>query len=129
MERFSAGTLEEAKVHVQLEYVQEARFDRHTGYEAATRLLRMLPRPTGIFACNNNMMDWEPSRLCAGVDLALYRRHSIVRFDNREFAAFTAQALTSVHQPGCQLGATAARLQLGRIEGSGQSAKAIVLQF
>ena len=40
---------------IEPEYVQEARFNRQSGYEAAKRLLRMLPRPTAIFACNDLM--------------------------------------------------------------------------
>jgi DNA-binding LacI/PurR family transcriptional regulator len=53
---------------------------------------------------------------------------SIVGFDNMDFAEFTAPALTTVHQPGYQLGATAARLLLERIDGLTQRAKKVVLQ-
>ena len=52
---------------------------------------------------------------------------SIVGFDNLDFTEFTAPALTTVHQSGYQLGATAARLLLERIEGSKQRTKKLVL--
>ena len=52
---------------------------------------------------------------------------SIVGFDDLDFAEFTAPALTSVHQPGYQLGTAAARLLLERIDGLKQSAKKLVL--
>jgi LacI family transcriptional regulator len=52
---------------------------------------------------------------------------SIVGFDDLDFAEFTAPALTSVHQSGYQLGTTAARLLLERIDGSKQSPQKIVL--
>jgi LacI family transcriptional regulator len=52
---------------------------------------------------------------------------SIVGFDNLDFAEFTDPALTTVHQPGYQLGATAARLLLARIDGSKQRMKKVVL--
>src|ERR1700751_628525 len=47
--------LAEARVSIEPEYVQEAFFDRPSGYHAAMRLLRMVPRPTAIFACNDLM--------------------------------------------------------------------------
>jgi DNA-binding LacI/PurR family transcriptional regulator len=119
--------LAEAKVPIELEYIQEARFDRISGYEAAMRLLRMLPRPTAIFACNDMMalgvlLAVRESNLRCPEDL------SIVGFDNLDFSEFTAPALTSVHQPGYQLGTTAARLLLSRIAGLKQSPKRVVLQ-
>jgi len=119
--------LAEANVSIEPEYIQEARFERNSGYEAAMRLLRMLPRPTAIFACNDMM--------ALGVLLAARESNfhcpdqlSIVGFDNLDFSEFTAPALTSVHQPGYQLGTTAARLLLQRIDGLKQKPKRIVLQ-
>jgi DNA-binding LacI/PurR family transcriptional regulator len=118
--------LAEAKVPIEPEYIQEARFNRQSGYQAATRLLRMLPRPTAIFACNDLM---AMGVLLAARELGLHCPEdiSIVGFDDLDFAEFTAPALTSVHQPGYQLGTTAARLLLDRIDGSQQSPQKIVL--
>jgi LacI family transcriptional regulator len=62
------------------------------------------------------------------LNLACPEKLSIVGFDNLDFAEFTAPALTTVHQPGYQLGATAARLLLERIDGLKQRAKKLVLQ-
>ena len=117
----------EAKVNIEPEYIQEARFERNSGYEAAMRLLRMLPRPTAIFACNDLMalgvlLAARESGLRCPEDL------SIVGFDNLDVAEFTAPALTSVHQPGYQLGTTAARLLLERIDGLKAPPKRTVLQ-
>jgi DNA-binding LacI/PurR family transcriptional regulator len=53
---------------------------------------------------------------------------SIVGFDNLDFSEFTDPALTSVHQPGYQLGTSAARLLLERIDGLKQPPKKVVLQ-
>jgi LacI family transcriptional regulator len=52
---------------------------------------------------------------------------SIVGFDDLDFAEFTAPALTSVHQPGYQIGTTAARLLLDRIDGSREPPKKIAM--
>ncbi len=118
--------LAEAKVQIEPEYIQEARFNRQSGYQAATRLLRMLPRPTAIFACNDLM---AMGVLHAARELGLHCPEdiSIVGFDDLDFAEFTAPALTSVHQPGYQLGTTAARLLVGRIDGSEEASQKIAL--
>ncbi len=118
--------LAEAKVPIEPEYIQEARFNRQSGYQAAMRLLRMLPRPSAIFACNDLM---AMGVLLATRELGLHCPDdiSIVGFDDLDFAEFTAPALTSVHQPGYQIGTTAARLLLDRIDGSRMSPRKIAL--
>ena len=118
--------LAEAKVHLEPDYIQEARFERNSGYQAASRLLRMLPRPTGIFACND-LMALGVFLAARELGLRCPEDVSIVGFDNLDFAEFTAPALTTVHQPGYQLGTAAARLLLERMNGSTQPAKKIVL--
>ena len=116
----------EAKVAIEADYVQEAGFERNSGYQAAKRLLGMLPRPTAIFACNDLM---ALGVLLAARELGLRcpEELSIVGFDNLDFAEFTAPALTTVYQPGYQLGTTAARLLLERIAGLKQPFQKIVL--
>jgi DNA-binding LacI/PurR family transcriptional regulator len=119
--------LVEARVSIESEYIQEARFDRLSGYQAALRLLRMVPRPTAIFACND-LMALGVFLAARELNVACPDELSIVGFDNLDFAEFTAPALTTVHQPGYQLGATAARLLLERIDGLKHRAKKLVLQ-
>jgi len=118
--------LAEAKVSIEPDHIQEARFERTSGYNAAKRLLAMLPRPTAIFACNDLM---AMGALMAGRGLGLHcpEELSIVGFDDLDFAEFTAPALTTVHQPGYQLGTAAARLLLERIAGSTQDPQKLVL--
>jgi len=119
--------LKEAKITVAPEYTQEARFDRETGYQAAMRLLRMVPRPTAIFACND-LMALGVLSAARELNLNCPDDLSLAGFDNLDFAEFTAPALTTVHQPGYQLGATAARLLLERIDGVRSAPKAVTLQ-
>jgi LacI family transcriptional regulator, galactose operon repressor len=118
--------LAEAKVSLEPDYVQEARFDRDSGYQAATRLLRMLPRPTAIFACND-LMALGVLLAVRELGLRCPEELSIVGFDNLDFTEFTAPALTTVHQSGYQLGTTAARLLLERINGLKLPPKKLVL--
>ena len=118
--------LAEAKVSIEPDYIQEARFERVSGYQAALRLLRMLPRPTAIFACND-LMALGVMLAARELGIRCPEELSIVGFDNLDFAEFTAPALTTVHQSGYQLGTAAARLLIERIEGSKQPAKKVVL--
>ncbi len=118
--------LDEARISIEPEYVQEARFDRQSGYQAALRLLRMLPRPTAIFACND-LMALGVLLAARELNVSCPEELSVVGFDNLDFTEFTAPALTTVHQSGYQLGATAARLLLERIDGSKQRIKKVVL--
>ena len=119
--------LAEAQIPIEPDYVQEAQFERNSGYEVARRLLQMLPRPTAIFASNDLM---AVGVLLAARELGVRCPEdlSIVGFDNLEFAEFTAPPLTTVHQPGYQLGTAAARLLLERIEGLAQPPRQVVLQ-
>jgi DNA-binding LacI/PurR family transcriptional regulator len=118
--------LNEAKVKIDPDYIQEARFERVSGYHAALRLLRMLPRPTAIFACND-LMALGVFLAARELGIRCPEDLSIVGFDNLDFAEFTAPALTTVHQSGYQLGTAAARLLLDRINGSERPPQSVVL--
>lgn len=118
--------LQEAGIVLASEYVQEARFDRQSGYQAALRLLRMLPRPTAIFACND-LMALGVLVAARELNLRCPQDLSIVGFDSFEFDEFTEPSLTSVYQPGYQLGAAAANLLMERIQGSTAPAQSLVL--
>ena len=52
---------------------------------------------------------------------------SIAGFDSLEFTKLTDPSLTSVYQPGYQLGATAARLLLQRVDGLRSAPKKVLL--
>jgi DNA-binding LacI/PurR family transcriptional regulator len=94
--------LDAAGVPLEPEYVQEARFDRQSGHEAAKRLLRMLPRPTAIFACND-LMALGVLLAAREFNLRCPEDLSVVGFDILDFTEFTAPSLTLVYQPGYQL--------------------------
>jgi DNA-binding LacI/PurR family transcriptional regulator len=117
----------DAKITIAPEYIQEARFDRVSGYTAALRLLQLLPRPTAIFAMNDLMamgalLAIRESRLSCPDDV------SLLSFDGLEQTELTDPALTAVYQPGYQIGYTAAGLLVERIGGLKAPAKEIVLQ-
>lgn len=119
--------LQENKVHIAPEYIQEATFDQHGGHTKATLLLRMIPRPTVIFAGNDliafgALMAFREARLQCPEDI------SLIGFDNLDLAEMTSPPLSSVSQPGYQMGSTAARILIDRVHGDDGPAKHIVLE-
>jgi DNA-binding LacI/PurR family transcriptional regulator len=118
--------LSASRIQIEPEFVQEARFDTESGHQAALRLLRMLPRPTAIFACND-LMAFGVLQAARELNLRCPDDLSIVGFDSLEFAKFTDPSLTSVYQPGYQLGATAGRLLLQRVDGMRSAPKKVLL--
>jgi len=119
--------LDDAGIPIPPEYIQEALFDRNSGYTSALRLLQLLPRPTAIFATNDLMamgalLAIRDSKLVCPKDV------SLISFDGLDVTELTDPALTTVYQPGYQLGYSAARLLLERIGGSDDPAKEIELE-
>jgi LacI family transcriptional regulator len=118
--------LRDARISIDPEYVQKGRFDRASGYACTVRLLRLVPRPTAIFAANDLMALGALSAV-REFKLTCPDDISIVSFDGLDITEFSDLALTAVYQPGYQLGRTAARLLLSRISGNEEPARKIVL--
>jgi DNA-binding LacI/PurR family transcriptional regulator len=119
--------MKRAKVPISPEYIQEATFDKAGGYAKTLVLLRLRPRPTAIFA-GNDMMALGALLAVREAGLRCPEEISIMGFDNMDLCETTNPSLSSVSQPGYQLGTAAARLLLDRKEGDTSPAKNIVLQ-
>ena len=109
------------------EYVQETSFTREGGRASTMRLLSLIPRPTAIFAANDlialgSLEAFRESNLRCPEDI------SLIGFDGLDFTEFTNPPLTTVYQPGYQIGATAARLLIDRINGDESEPKRVVLE-
>lgn len=117
----------EAGLPLAPEYLQEATFNLAGWYFKGSLLLRMLPRPTAIFAGNDTI---AMGVLQSIHDLGLHcpQDVSLVGFDDLDFAPFTSPSLTSVFQPGYQLGATAVQMLVDRVVGDESPARHVVLQ-
>jgi LacI family transcriptional regulator len=119
--------MHEAKLSISSDYIQEATFDKQGGYAKSMALLRMLPRPTAFFA-GNDMIALGVLLAIRELGLRCPEDISLLGFDNLDFAETTSPSLSSVHQSGYQLGATAARIVLDRVSGDTSPAKHCVLQ-
>ena len=85
------------------------------GYRAARELLHDRSRPTAIFAgCDTAAIGALSAIEEAG--LSVPRDVSLVGYDNSNLAALVRISLTSVAQPGQEMGALAARLLIQRVE-------------
>ena len=107
----------EAGISLAQTYFQETTFDRVGGHSKALLLLRMLPRPTAIFAAND-MIALGVLHAIRELGLRCPEDVSVMGFDDLDFDEFTSPSLSSVFQPGYQLGATAAQMLLERMRGN-----------
>ena len=119
--------VQQSRVQVNPEYIQETTFDKQGGYSKTMLLLRMLPRPTALFAGNDlialgALLAIRDSGLRCPEDI------SVIGFDDLDFAEIINPSLSSVSQPGYQLGSNAASLLLERVKGDAGPARHIVLE-
>ncbi|HEX4757514.1 MAG TPA: LacI family DNA-binding transcriptional regulator, partial [Terracidiphilus sp.] len=119
--------LQEKGLHIGPEYVQEASFDKHGGYLKALMLLRMIGRPTAIFA-GNDMIAFGALLAFRELGLRCPEDISLIGFDNLDLAEMTSPPLSSVSQPGYQMGTAAAQILIDRVRGDHGPAKHIVLE-
>lgn len=119
--------IRETQIDVRSEYIQETTFDQHGGYSKTMLLLRMVPRPTAIFAGDDliafgALLALRNSRLRCPEDV------SVMGFDNLQLAEMTSPSLSSVSQPGYQMGTTAAQMLVDRVQGDTTPPKHVVLE-
>ena len=118
--------IREARLHLGPEYIHETTFDKHGGYSKALLLLRLIPRPTAIFA-GNDMIALGVLLAIRTAGLRCPQDVSLIGFDDLELAETTNPSLSSVSQSGYQLGKTAALTLVERIQGDTSPAKHVVL--
>lgn len=118
--------MHEHDLTVPSEYLQSGSFDQESGYVCALRLLNLLPRPTAIFTASDLMAVGALGAI-KSQKLKCPKDVSIVSFDGLAFTEMTEPAITSIFQPSYQLGYSAVRLLLERIDGLDSPPQDIVL--
>ena len=109
------------------EYLQETTFDKAGGYAKTKILLRMVPRPTAIMACND-MIALGVLQAIREAGLRCPDDISIMGFDGLDLTEMTTPQLSSIYQSPYQLGATAAQLALDRVTEKNSPVRKIVLK-
>jgi len=120
------SALRKAKLVVHDEYIQEGRFDRPSGYEKMKILLQQRPQPTAV-VCGNDLIALGVLSALKESGLRCPQDVSVVGFDDIDLSELTDPSLTTVFQPGYQMGARGAALLVKRLQGSHGPAQNIVL--
>jgi len=119
--------MKEAKLHLSPEYTQETTFEKQGGHAKTIILLRLIPRPTAIFA-GNDMIALGALLAVREAGLRCPEDISIMGFDDLDLCETTNPSLSSVSQSGYQLGTAAAQLLLDRRGGDTSPAKHVILE-
>lgn len=120
------SAMRKAKLEVNPQYIQEGRFDRLSGYEKMRILLEQRPRPTAV-VCGNDLIALGVLSALREAGLQCPQDISVVGFDDIEVAELTDPSLTTVFQPGYQMGARGAALLIKRMRTPNQPVQNIVL--
>jgi LacI family transcriptional regulator len=119
--------LREAGKPVDSRYVRRTDYRVAGGHAAALELLDVDPRPDAFFVGNNLMAAGAMQALSErGADVP--NQIGVVCFDDSPWAPLMAPPLTAVQQPTYQLGQTAARLLLRRLNGEAEAPEVVTLQ-
>jgi LacI family transcriptional regulator len=119
--------LESAGIQMTSQYIQESAFSSEGGFAATMRLLELEKRPTAIFASSDVLASGALGAV-RKMKLRCPEDISIVGFDDLDFANLSAPALTTIYQPGYQMGATACSILLDRVRGAGGKPEQRVLK-
>jgi len=107
--------LSKAKLPLDETLIYTGDFQFESGYNGANHLLRLSPRPTAIFACND-LMVVGAIRAAVKLGIIVPSQLSVVGFDNIPLAKFSTPALTTITQPTEQIGLITANFLLMRIQ-------------
>src|SRR5260221_2989887 len=108
------AALVEAGVDRRRVHVEQGYFTYRSGLEAAEKLLADRPRPTAIFAANDDMAA-ATSSVAHRLGLDVPSDISIVGFDDTPMATIIWPALTTIHQPVADMARAAVELVLEEI--------------
>ncbi|MEW6228219.1 MAG: LacI family DNA-binding transcriptional regulator [Bacillota bacterium] len=110
------AALEESGIQFDPGIVQEGDFRMESGMRACVKIMEAQPRPTAIFAANDEMAIGAMKTL-AQQGLKVPGDVAVVGFDNTAFATVVTPPLTTVAQPLRMLGTSAMEMLLKLIAG------------
>lgn len=104
---------------------EEATYTVESGQAATARLFERAPGMTAVFAAND-LMAVGAILAARAAGLACPDDISIMGMDGVEAGSFTDPGLTTVDKPRYDIGVEATRLLLGAIDGTGETAHAVL---
>jgi len=107
---------DEANLAIDPDLVRYGNFHVSAGYEHGIKLLDRADRPTAIFA-GSDMQAMGVLRAARKLGLDVPGQLSVIGYDNLPVAAWTAPALTTIHQPLRVMAETATRMLLDLASG------------
>ena len=116
----------EAKLRLSSKCILETTFDRQGGYTKASILLSAQPRPTAIIA-GNDLIAFGVLQAIRKAGLRCPEDVSVIGFDDLELSEMTDPPLTTVHQPGYEMGATGAKILLKRLSAEFRAPERVIL--
>ncbi len=112
-----------AGVRIKPEWIAPGLFTYKSGLDAARQLLSISPRPTAIFASNDDMAA-AVSAVAQGMGLSVPRDLSIAGFDDAPVASTVWPELTTIRQPIADMAATAVAMlaeQVRQVRSGGEA--------
>jgi len=106
--------LRDAQLPVDDALILEGDFKQQSGYVLVEEFLRLRPRPTAILVANNLMTIGALLRL-KETNVRIPDEMSVIGFDDMEWAPILTPPLTTIAQPGYNLGSAAAQLLINRL--------------
>ncbi|SHJ64580.1 transcriptional regulator, LacI family [Reichenbachiella agariperforans] len=108
--------IEKHKLYFEEGYVQYCgKGDFEEGYRCTNELLKLSERPNAIFA-NNDVAAYGAMKAIKDAGLKIPEDIAIMGFSNWQFASLTEPQLTSIAQPGIEMGKAAARRLILELE-------------
>lgn len=118
--------MQEAHLPVRDSYLRFGDLRIETGYRIGVEMLRLQVPPTAIIASNNKML-LGMFRAMRELGVACPERISVIGFDDHVWSEFFNPPLTSVAQPGYEIGQRALDMLLKRMGGDAQAENELVL--
>jgi LacI family transcriptional regulator len=121
-----ATALREAGLQVTDDLICAARYERADACRATSEALRLRHRPTALVTTDETMTLGALDAL-KDADLVTPGDISLVAFDDLPWTSIVVPPLTVIAQPVYELGAAATRRLLGRIAGSEDPPRTVIL--
>ena len=107
--------LKEAGIGVSNEYLEVTGLTREEGREAFARLMSLPRPPDGVF-CGNDTTALSALEYCQFYHLRVPQDVALVGFSDEPFSAVVTPSLSTVKQPGYEMGFLAAQKLINRIQ-------------